>query len=194
MASLYPDMPSIAERQLMSNWLDMFRDTITCPNCKDHFTDLLASYRAKFPGMLNSKKDFMYFTFRAHNSVNARLHKPVYRTVQECMDLLKNNVKDKSASVFRVSYINHIRRHWRMMRDTSGISALKKLNEMSKIENEYASSRSNNFDIQIPEDNVVLPGNLLSPAGEPIATVRIVKPFIGGGGIRFTAQGLRLRR
>jgi len=194
MASLYPEMPSLAERQLMNSWLDMFRDTITCPHCKDHFTDLLASYRAKFPGMLNSKKDFMYFTFRAHNAVNARLHKPVYRTVQECMDLLRNNVKDKSASVFRVSYINHIRRHWRMMRDTSGIAALKKLNEMSKIENDYAAPRSNNFDIEIPEDVVVLPGNTLNPAGEPVAPIRIVKPFIGGGGVRFTAQGLRLRR
>ena len=194
MASLYPEMPSLAERQLMNSWLDMFSDTITCPHCKDHFTDLLASYRAKFPGMLNSKKDFMYFTFRAHNAVNARLHKPVYRTVQECMDLLRNNVKDKSASVFRVSYINHIRRHWRMMRDTSGIAALKKLNEMSKIENDYAAPRSNNFDIEIPEDVVVLPGNTLNPAGEPVAPIRIVKPFIGGGGVRFTAQGLRLRR
>ena len=194
MASLYSDMPSLAERQLMSSWLDMFRDTITCPHCKDHFTELLTAYRSNFPGMLNSKRDFMLFTFRAHNAVNSRLHKPVYRTVQECMDVLRNNVKNRPASSYRHAYIMHIRRFWRTMQDTSGITSLKKIIEMSKIENDYATPRSNEFTVEIAEDSVVLPGRMLSNEGESPAPVRIVKPFIGGGGIRVTAQGLRLRR
>ena len=194
MASLYSDMPSLAERQLMSSWLDMFRDTITCPHCKDHFTDLLASYRARFPSMLNSKKDFMLFTFRAHNAVNARLHKPIYKTVQECMDVLRNNVKNRTASNFRQSYINHIRKFWRTMQDISGITSTKKIIEMTKIELDYATPRSNEFTVEIPEEYTVLPSGFLREPGEPPMAISYPRVIPTGGGMRMTPQGLRFRR
>ena len=168
-ASLYPDTPLESERQLMVRWLDLFRDTITCPTCQGHFSELLASYRAQYPHMLYSRNDFMLFTLRAHNAVNRRLNKPVYTSVQACFDLLRNNVKFNKTSSFRITYTNHITRHWRTFQDAVGLSAMKKIHEIKKIEINYMASRSNEFESMIPEDNV-----LFVPVS---ATIEPARPF-----------------
>ncbi len=184
-ASLYPDSPTEAERQLLLRWVELFRDTITCPSCREHFTELLSEYRARYPNFLYSRREFMLFTFRAHNSVNRRLNKPVYASVQACFDVLRNNVKFNKTSAFRSAYINHINRHWRMLRDASGMAALKRIMELQKIENEYMRPRSNEFEVLIPEDTVVYnPGP--EPAPPPIAR--------SGGRLVMTATGFRIRR
>ena len=177
----------------MTTWLDMFRDTITCPSCKGHFTEMLANYRRTFPNMLQSRHEFVMFTFRAHNSVNRRLKKPIYNTVEECVATLRNNVKTRSASDYRISYINHITRHWKTFQDISGITSLKKIREMKRIEMEYVSLRDTNFTIEIRPDVVVLPQTVLdkTPTEE-----RVSRPmFLGNGaaGFQFTSRGLRLR-
>ncbi len=180
----------------MTTWLDMFRDTITCPSCKGHFTDMLASYRSQFPNMLQSRHEFVMFTFRAHNAVNKRLNKPVYTTVEECVATLRNNVKSRSAKDYRVSYINHISRHWRTFQDVSGIVALKKIREMKRIEDEYIASRDTNFTIDIRSDVVILPQSIMEKTTEQ----QVARPRFfgaapaGSAGFRITAGGLRLRR
>lgn len=195
-AMCYPETPTHAEKELMRSWLDMFRDTITCPNCREHFTTMLASYRASFSTMLNSRQDLAMFTFRAHNAVNRRLRKPIYGTLDECMATLKNNVKTRSARDYRVSYINHVTRHWRMLQDITGITALKKLAEMRKIETDYFTSRDTNFDVTLRQDVVVLPQDVMEPKSEPEPRrpFRLSAPPVGtGGGFRITSGGLRLR-
>jgi Erv1 / Alr family len=154
MASLYSNTPTPSERQLMMTWLDMFRDTITCPSCRDHFTEMLQAYRAYFPNMLSSRSEFLLFTFRAHNAVNRRLSKPIYGTVADCFRILRKNMEVTPSSVYRNAYLSHIRKYWRSARDAAGFSALKKINEMSKIEFEYCTPRNNNFEEDIPEDTV----------------------------------------
>lgn len=153
----YPENPTQTEKQLVNSWLEMFKDTITCPHCKEHFATMLYNYRNRFSGFLNSRQDFAMFVFRAHNAVNARLHKPVYQTLVECMDILKNNTKTRSAADYRMSYVNHITRYWRTIQDISGIVALKKVNEMRKIELDYFSRIDTKFDVQLKEDIVVIP-------------------------------------
>ena len=190
MASLYPDVPTQSERQLMFSWLDMFAATITCPSCREHFTELLGSYRQKYPNMLDSRSTFLLFSFRAHNSVNARLSKPVYLTVEQCFEVLRTNTKTRSATDYRISYINHIRRFWRTMQDMSGISAIKKIHEMSKIESSYAYTRTNNFEVIIPEDTVVM-GRLPPPSGEPVRPVMVPSAI---GRFRITGSGIRLQK
>jgi len=184
-ASLYPDSPTEAERQLLLRWVDLFRDTITCPSCREHFTELLSEYRARYPNFLYSRREFMLFTFRAHNAVNRRLNKPVYSSVQACFDVLRNNVKFNKTYAFRAAYLNHINRHWRTLRDASGMAALKRIMELQKIENEYMRPRSNEFEVLIPEDTVVY-----SPGPEP------TQPPVArsGGRMVMTANGFRLRR
>ena len=192
MASIYPDEPSQSEKHLMNVWIDMFRDTITCPSCKDHFTSLLAVYRRDYKDMLASRRDFLLFTFRAHNAVNQRISKPVYGSATACFEQLRNNVKSRSAHEFRAAYINHIRRFWRTFQDISGITALKKINEMAKIENEYAGPKTNNFEVGIEEGNVVVGLRALDPNAEQPSPVRIL-PRALPGGFRLTSAGLRFR-
>lgn len=193
-ATCYPESPSQSERDLMRTWLDMFRDTITCPTCREHFTNMLAAYRAAFPSMLASRQDFAMFTFRAHNAVNRRLKKPLFTTLDECMTTLKSNIKTRSARDFRVSYVNHITRYWKTFQDITGITALKKIAEMKKIETDYVAPRDSNFDVVLRAEVVVLPQDMLEKrtAAEPAQPFRMSSQT-GGGGFRITAAGLRLR-
>jgi hypothetical protein len=196
MASLYSDNPSPSEKQLMTTWLDMFRDTITCPHCKEHFGDMLSAYKARFPLLLSSRKELLLFTFRAHNAVNRRLSKPLYHTLADCTRILNTNFAVTPAATFRSAYIVHIRRYWRTMRDASGIAMLKKIIEMAKIEQEYASPRGLGNFTELGEETVILPGNVLEkPGEEQPSPIRIMaRNFTGGGGMVMTPGGLRFRR
>lgn len=179
----------------MRSWLDMFRDTITCPNCREHFTNMLDNYRAKYPGMLSSRNDFAMFSFRAHNDVNRRLSKPIYGSVSECMETLRKNVEHRTAKNYRLSYLNHIQRYFRTLRDAAGIAALRKIVEMFKIENDYVSPRDTNFTVDIPEAAVVLPYTVLNTSpDEPVRTPITSRGAPPLGRIRLTAGGIRIQR
>lgn len=153
----YPIQPTSSEKQLMYSWLDMFRDTITCAHCKGHFTTMLGNYRVRFPNMLDSRQNFAMFVFRAHNTVNARLSKPVYATLDECMAILKKNIENRTAEDYRISYINHILRYWKTMQDITGVVAVKKVLEMKKIEIDYISRLDTKFDVELMNESVVIP-------------------------------------
>lgn len=195
-ATCYPETPTQTEQNLISSWLDMFRDTITCPHCREHFTTMLANYRHAFPRMLASRQEFAMFTFRAHNAVNRRLKKPLFSTVEECMITLKNNIRNRPAQDYRISYINHVMRHWKTFQDVTGITSLKKLAEMKKIETEYFQPRDTNFNVTLTPDVVVLPREVLDktpeePGVSPIAVRVGTQPV---SGLRLTSGGFRLRR
>lgn len=192
-ATSYPEVPTLSEKQLMVSWLDMFRDTITCPSCREHFTSLLATYRKEFPNMLSSRQDFAVFSFRAHNAVNRRLSKPIYNTLEECMATLLANIKTRTAQSYRVSYVNHITRYWKTMQDIAGIVALRKVAEMKKIDMEYITSRDTFFAVTLQPAVVVLPRDVLekNPAEVQRRPVYAAPP---SAGLRFTSAGFRLRR
>jgi hypothetical protein len=136
--------------------------------------------------MLYTRRDFLLFTFRAHNSVNKRIGKPVYTTVKECFDLLRKNVQFNKSHSFRITYTNHITRHWRTFQDASGMSAMKKINEIKKIEMQYMTARSNEFEEMIPEDNLIFSTGVEEPH----------RPILSRNAPRLvmTATGMRLRR
>lgn len=191
-ASCYPNTPLPSEATLMQTWLDMFQSTITCPSCREHFGVALGSYRRQYPQMLSSREEFLVFTFRIHNTVNRRLNKPIHITVGACFEQLRNNVKTRSARDYRIAYINHIQRFWRTMQDASGFTSLKKINEMRKIEYEYLQKHENNFEIDIPENTVVLMNHSLDAQNsEKPSPVRIdtrILPRIGFAGGRFQTR------
>jgi hypothetical protein len=195
-AFAYPEAPSQSEKNLMTTWLDMFRDTITCPTCKGHFTTLLTNYRTQFPNFMGSRHDFVIFTFRAHNAVNRRLNKPIYASVEACVETLRAVVRTRSAQDYRTAYLNHITRHWKTFQDISGIVAVKKINEMRKIEVDYVVSRDTNFRPDIRSDIVVLPQDRLEREAGQEAPSRLVfsAQRAGGAGFRITAGGIRLLR
>ena len=138
----YPEVPSEQEKQLLSQWLDLFRETITCPSCQGHFADMLRQYRSMYPYFIDSRKEFLVFTYRAHNTVNRRVDKPIYHTIEECEALYTKNVSVRPSSDYRTSYLRHIHRHWMVMRDMNGISALRKVGELFRIESQYWNPRN----------------------------------------------------
>lgn len=195
-ATCYSEHPSQSEKELMYSWIDMFRDTITCPYCRDHFTTMLQAYRTSFPTMLNSRQDFSLFTFRAHNAVNRRLKKPLQTTLEDCIETLRNNVKSRSAVDYRTSYLNHIGRFWKSWQDITGIIALKKINEMRKIETTYVRPRDTNFMLTLTPDVVILPRDALESSEENSGIPSAVTLPRGqtGGRFRLTSGGFRLQR
>ena len=194
-ATSYPETPTESERALMQSWLDMFRDTITCAYCRGHFTELLAKYRRLFPNMLYSRQEFAIFTFRAHNAVNARLVKPIYGSVEECLATLRKATESRPARDYRVAYLNHIMQNWRTYQDITGIAAVRKILEMRRIETEYVASRDTKFDVSLTSDAVVLPSSAFTESTEQRVGPQFNPRLIGGaGGLRMTAGGFRLRR
>lgn len=173
----YPEQPTQTEQTLMSTWLDMFRDTITCNSCRGHFTEMLAAYRRQFPRMLSSRQDFAIAVFRMHNAVNRRLSKPIYDSVDKCMETLHNNLKTRTAKDYRFAYVNHIMRYWKSLQDISGIAAVKKIQQMRKIEDDYFTHRDTNFQVTIAPDVVVLPSDVLSKE-EPRSSILPRRRFV----------------
>lgn len=186
-ATSYPENPSLSEKQLMVSWLDMFRDTITCPSCQAHFREMLDTYRRQYPGMMDSRQSFAVAAFRMHNSVNRRLKKPIYNSVEECMATLRDNIKNRTAHDYRVSYNNHIMRFWRTQQDTAGIVALKKVFQMKKIELEYIESHDTKFDVVLSPDIVVLPSDIKQVQEQ-------VRRELPKTGLILGPTGFRLRR
>ena len=131
----------------------------------------------------------MLFTLRAHNDVNRRLNKPLYLTVASCFERLRKNVQFNTARSFRITYINHITRHWRSFQDASGLAAMKKIHQMKKIEDSYMTPRTNEFEIIIPEDVVIVQ---LGP--QEIPTARPILQAGSGSRMMMTPFGLRLRK
>ena len=205
-ATSYPESPTQTEKQLVSLWLDMVRDTITCVHCREPFTQLLEVYRRKVPSMLNSRQELALFSFRAHNTVNRRLSKPVYNSVEECMATLRRNIQTRTAQEYRIAYINHIHKYWKTLQDVSGLVALKKINEMKKIEVDYFAPHDTKFDVELQESMVIFPYGVLDevpkgprsiplpPVPAPRSTVVQQPPRpTPPAGFRITANGLRLR-
>jgi len=143
---IYPEEPSYTEKYIAKRFLDLFGETISCNECKSHFKAIYALYMAMHPEFLNSRQDFALFVFRAHNTVNMRLDKPVPSTISECLLTLKAATAHTSFSQFRTSYLSYLMRNWG--RGISGEAFITKnqVKEMIKINNEYWTPR----DIPIP--------------------------------------------
>ena len=111
------------------------------------------------------------------------------------MDVLRNNIKNRSAADYRVAYVNHITRYWSTIQDITGIVALKKVQEMRKIEAEYFSQRDTKFDIVLKEDSVTVPRNWLETVSEaPVAgPTPILSTANARAGFRIVGGRMRLR-
>ncbi len=151
---------------------------------------MLGQMRATMPGMLNSRAEFMKALFRAHNTVNRRLDKPVYNTTRECLNVYRTNIQSRPSREYRHAYLQHIRREWMKVRDTSGIIALRKIQELIRVENEYWGPRDHGTVPEIADEGVP---PFPKPGGsqpEPRATP-VIRP---AGGIRFVGGRFRFGR
>ncbi len=153
---IYPDKPTPAEKAIALKFLDSFAETISCNACKLHFKSIRAVYVTIYPNYLDSKTDFAYFVFRAHNTVNKRIDKPTYPSVSSCLDAVRSATVNTTLAQFRESYMTYLARNWGS--DTSGDGRILqgRVKELIKINNEYWSPRETGIP-DLPEADVLTP-------------------------------------
>jgi len=154
MSLLYPDTPSNLDKAKMSRFLDAFTNTISCIYCKTHFKELLATYRSSNPDFLRSRNEFMLFTFRAHNSVNQRLEKPVFSTVAQCITTIRNADSYTSLKNLRIEYLSYLTRNWNHEQSGDAMIIRKDVKDMVEFNKEFDNTYID-WNISLEED--VLP-------------------------------------
>lgn len=141
----YPEAPSQIDRTIANRFLDLFAETISCPYCKNHFTAMLALYKAEHPEMLESRQTFALFAFRAHNTVNKRLDKPLQKSVAECIQTLKTATSQTSMAEFRKSYLDYLTKTWGRDFSADGFILRRSIQEMKTINEQYWTPRETNI-------------------------------------------------
>jgi len=161
----YPENPTQSDKLIMKRFIDLFAETISCPSCKVHFGSMYQTYMSRHPGWWNSRAELFTFVCRAHNTVNTRLDKPIIQSVRDSIDTLIMLTKVTSASEYRKQYLLYLQRNWART-DAEGFMMSRSVREMNQINNEYWNPREMNFDIQVPEADIVRPiMNIRGPSG-----------------------------
>jgi hypothetical protein len=84
----------------------------------------------------------MLFVFRAHNTVNKRLDKPILYSVKDCITTLKNANSYSSLDSMRNAYLIYLQNNWNKELSADGFSMRKKIQELFKINNDYFNKRT----------------------------------------------------
>jgi hypothetical protein len=155
-SAIYPEQPTQSDRLLIEEFISAFRETISCPYCKTHFTGMFNKYIQLYPNWSSSRQSLFMFICRAHNTVNRRLDKPIYKTVSECIETLKNATSVKPQAEFRKAYLDYLVKNWSRQTDGEGLMMMGFVRKMIKINNEYLNLRDVKYsDISIQEDSVI---------------------------------------
>lgn len=155
-SAIYPEQPTQADRLLIEEFMNAFRETISCSHCKTHFTTMFNRYKQTHQNWNLNRQNLFVFACRAHNTVNRRLDKPIYKTVSECIETLKNATSVKSQAEFRKAYLDYLVRNWSHQTDGHGMMMMGFVRKMIKINAEYLNIRNVDYsEITIQEDNVV---------------------------------------
>jgi hypothetical protein len=152
----YPENPSPADKSIVTKFLELFAETISCPSCKNHFTNMFKSYIVNNRGWNSSRNELFVFIARAHNTVNRRLDKPVQSTVNDCIAAIKINSQKTSLFEFRRSYLNYLMSNWGREGGGEGFIQMRNVQEMMKINMQYWNLRDVSINtITIPESDVL---------------------------------------
>lgn len=134
---IYPEIPSQTDKQILLRYMSLFRDSISCPYCHQHFKVIFQNYITRHPEWNSSRFDFFLFIVRAHNTVNKRLNKPKPATVQECLDMYRQNTQNNSGFVYRQKYLEYLARNWGRDFGGDGMIHAGEVREMKRINDEY---------------------------------------------------------
>lgn len=188
-SAIYPENPTPEERMLLQQWVESFRESITCTHCKTHFTGMLNMYKRKYPDWSASRYNFFLFVCRAHNTVNKRLDKPIIQTLNDCIDTLKNATKATTTTQYRNAYMNYLFSNWSREFTGDGAIALGAVKQMKRINDEYFTPRDKGYESLyffengsvtefISEDRRNYDVSLHIPNASSLSSVRI--GFVGG--------------
>jgi hypothetical protein len=183
----YPDTPTAEDQAIARTFLETFRDTITCPYCKTHFTTMLRDYSARVPNQYASRYEMVIFVIRAHNTVNRRLDKPKLETVHDAIATIQSNSKHVSLPTFRRNYLNYLAMNWG--REFTGEAAImrQKTMELKAINDRYWSLReSDGSDRTWEETDILTPIERPTalPARSPLVTIPRGRVGFRGGRLR----------
>jgi hypothetical protein len=145
-AAIYPVEPTAEERAIMEQFIKLFRDCITCPHCKTHFTGMLNMYTRQHPEWSSSRYHLFLFVCRAHNTVNKRLDKPIIPTLNDCIDTLKNATKVTTTTQYRNAYMNYLIQNWSREFTGDGAISLGFARQLKRINDEYFTPRDKGYD------------------------------------------------
>jgi hypothetical protein len=134
---LYPEIPSSTDKQIVKRFVELFRDSLSCPTCHNHFKIIFNNYVSRHPEWADSRFNFFLFVVRAHNTVNKRLNKPKPATVRECLDTFYNNTRVTDAFTYRQKYMDYLTRNWGREMTGEGMMHMGEVRELKKIMNEY---------------------------------------------------------
>jgi hypothetical protein len=150
---------------------------------------MFQTYKQLHPEWNASRFDLFLFVCRAHNTVNKRLDKPIFPTLNDCIERLKLNTQQNSAATYRNAYINYLINNWTKEFTGDGAIFLHNAKTMKKINEEYFTPRDQGFDTLkfdrdaiitdfIPEDSRVYNVGLHLPNAATFSKVRV--GFVGG--------------
>ncbi len=167
---LYPETPSETDKAILKRYMVLFRDTITCPHCYQHFKVIFENYTRAHPEWANSRFDFFLFVSRAHNTVNNRLNKPKPDSVSACIQRFKDNTQITSALVYRMKYLDYLTRNYGIELSGDSMMKLTLVREMRKITNDYWNRIVDESTESFEMDANVLELINESPSTRPIMT------------------------
>jgi hypothetical protein len=164
----YPETPTSADKAIVKKYLNLFTETISCPSCKSHFTNMYKTYTTANPNWADSRFNLFVFITRAPNTLNKRLDKPYPSTVSESLSMLQLITKAKSPSEYRNNYLSYLTNNWTKEGGGEGMIQVGHVREMRKINEQYWNLRETGFSITLPE------ADILSPI---VSSPRIISPF-----------------
>jgi len=153
----YPENPTEEDKKNVSNFMDAFAASITCVRCRHDFYMLFPTYKRNVPSLFDSKNDLFIAICRMHNNVNKRLDKPILRSMDECIQSIKNASSYTSLVDFRKKYIEYLFRDWNIFgRGTSyQIIAFNSVDKMKSLNESYWDSLSISYDGLIDSSDVI---------------------------------------
>jgi hypothetical protein len=164
----YPENPNADDKAIVKKYLNLFAETISCPSCKSHFTNMYKSYTMANPNWADSRFNLFLFIARAHNTVNKRLDKPRASTVSESLSMLRLITQHKKPSEYRNNYLTYLTNNWIKEGGGEGMIQVGHVREMRKINEQYWNLRETEFSITLPE------ADILSPI---VSASRLISPF-----------------
>lgn len=145
-SAIYPETPTQEEKLLLEQFIEAFRESITCPHCKNHFTGMLNMYKRSHPEWSSSRYHFFLFVCRAHNTVNKRLDKPILQSLNDCIETLKNATKVTTTTQYRNAYMNYLISNWNREFTGDGAIALGAARRLKQINDQYFTPRDKGYD------------------------------------------------
>jgi len=155
----YPAHPTLNDKKMLDEFMQAFGTTITCSICNEHFSRMFNAYKKAVPTWNNSKYDLFIAICKMHNSVNAKLNKPIPKTVSECLIILQNATKYSSPSEFRKKYIEYLYSQWRHL-----LGLRQQIDLMKKINDEYWSKRETGY----TDLNFNMTGDTITYPNQPV--------------------------